>query len=181
MSSSYMTKRALGNSLKAVLLELPFHKVTVKRIVDHLGVNRQTFYYYFQDIQQLMTWTLKEEIQQSLSDDVFFENWRLGLLRILFYIQQNEQLCRTIFASTGRGAYEKAIYEIAYELFWKAEELDFQDRDFDVNVLAVTFQGLVDQWLEQGLEEEPKQVLDQACRAVSAYCPAKAGANGLAV
>ncbi len=181
MSSSYMTKRALGNSLKAVLLELPFHKVTVKRIVDHLGVNRQTFYYYFQDIQQLLTWTLKEEIQQSLSDDVFFENWRLGLLRILFYIQQNEQLCRTIFASTGRGAYEKAIYEIAYELFWKAEELDFQDRDFDVNVLAVTFQGLVDQWLEQGLEEEPKQVLDQACRAVSAYCPAKAGANGLAV
>lgn len=176
-----MTKRALGNSLKAVLLELPFHKVTVKRIVDHLGVNRQTFYYYFQDIQQLLTWTLKEEIQQSLSDDVFFENWRLGLLRILFYIQQNEQLCRTIFASTGRGAYEKAIYEIAYELFWKAEELDFQDRDFDVNVLAVTFQGLVDQWLEQGLEEEPKQVLDQACRAVSAYCPAKAGANGLAV
>ena len=181
MSSSYMTKRALGNSLKAVLLELPFHKVTVKRIVDHLGVNRQTFYYYFQDIQQLLTWTLKEEIQQSLSDVVFFENWRLGLLRILFYIQQNEQLCRTIFASTGRGAYEKAIYEIAYELFWKAEELDFQDRDFDVNVLAVTFQGLVDQWLEQGLEEEPKQVLDQACRAVSAYCPAKAGANGLAV
>ena len=181
MSSSYMTKRALGNSLKAVLLELPFHKVTVKRIVDHLGVNRQTFYYYFQDIQQLLTWTLKEEIQQSLSDDVFFENWRLGILRILFYIQQNEQLCRTIFASTGRGAYEKAIYEIAYELFWKAEELDFQDRDFDVNVLAVTFQGLVDQWLEQGLEEEPKQVLDQACRAVSAYCPAKAGANGLAV
>ena len=181
MSSSYMTKRALGNSLKAVLLELPFHKVTVKRIVDHLGVNRQTFYYYFQDIQQLLTWTLKEEIQQSLSDDVFFENWRLGLLRILFYIQQNEQLCRTIFASTGRGAYEKAIYEIAYELFWKAEELDFQDRDFDVNVLAVTFQGLVDQWLEKGLEEEPKQVLDQACRAVSAYCPAKAGANGLAV
>ena len=103
MSSSYMTKRALGNSLKAVLLEVPFHKVTVKKIVEHLGVNRQTFYYYFQDIQQLLTWTLKEEIQQSLSEDVFFENWRLGLLRILFYIQQNEQLCRTIFASMGRG------------------------------------------------------------------------------
>ena len=175
MSSSYMTKRALGNSLKAVLLEVPFHKVTVKKIVEHLGVNRQTFYYYFQDIQQLLTWTLKEEIQQSLSEDVFFENWRLGLLRILFYSQQNEQLCRTIFASMGRGAYEKAIYEIAYELFWKAEDLDLRDRDFDVNVLAVTFQGLVDQWLEQGLEEEPKQVLEGMCRVVSMYRPSQVG------
>ncbi|MFQ9801119.1 MAG: hypothetical protein ACLR23_21805 [Clostridia bacterium] len=44
-----------------------------------------------------------------------------------------------------------------------------------MNVLAVTFQGLVDQWLEQGLEEEPKQVLEGMCRVVSMYRPSQVG------
>ena len=48
-------------------------------------------------------------------------------------------------------------------------------RDFDENVLAVTLQGLVDQWLEQGLEEEPKQVLEGMCRVVSMYRPSQVG------
>ena len=175
MASSCMTKRALGRSLKDVLLEVPFQKVTVKKIVGHLGVNRQTFYYYFQDIQQLLTWTLEDEIRQSLSEEVFFGNWRLGLMRIVFYIQQNQQLCRGVFASTGRSAYERAIYESAYELFQKAGDLDLRDQDFDANVLAVIFQGLADQWLEEGLKEEPKQVVDRMCRAVSGYLPSQAG------
>ena len=118
---------------------------------------------------------LEDEIRQSLSEEVFFENWRLGLSRIVFYIQQNEQLCRKIFESTGRAAYDKAIYEITLELFRKAEDLNLQDRDFDANVLAVTFQGLVNQWLERGLEEEPKQVVEWMRRAVSGYQPSLAG------
>ena len=47
---SQVTKRALAASLIKLLSQKPLDKVTVKDIIEDCGVNRQTFYYHFQDI-----------------------------------------------------------------------------------------------------------------------------------
>ena len=51
---SQMTKRALEASLKELLRHKPLDKITVRDIVDDCGVNRNTFYYYFQDIYAVL-------------------------------------------------------------------------------------------------------------------------------
>ena len=45
-----LTKRALSDSLKKLVLNRPISKITIKDITDGCGLNRQTFYYHFQDI-----------------------------------------------------------------------------------------------------------------------------------
>ena len=51
---SQVTKRALAASLIKLLSQKPLDKVTVKDIIEDCGVNRQTFYYHFKDIYDLV-------------------------------------------------------------------------------------------------------------------------------
>ena len=47
---SQVTKRALEQSLKNLLLKKPLTKITVGDITEDCGINRMTFYYHFKDI-----------------------------------------------------------------------------------------------------------------------------------
>ena len=58
------TKKALMASFAKLLNEKPFDKITVQDIVDDCQVNRNTFYYHFQDIYMLLECLLEEECQK---------------------------------------------------------------------------------------------------------------------
>ena len=47
------TKDALAAALRQMMTVKPIDKVTVKDIVEICGVNRQTFYYHFDDVDDL--------------------------------------------------------------------------------------------------------------------------------
>ena len=51
-----MTKKALENSLKKLLKEKPFDKITIADITEDCGISRMAFYYHFQDIYDLAEW-----------------------------------------------------------------------------------------------------------------------------
>ena len=58
------TKEALAKAFAELLEKRSIDKVTVKDIVAACGVNRQTFYYHFRDIYDLMEWALTAEIEK---------------------------------------------------------------------------------------------------------------------
>ena len=70
---SDLTKRALEQSLKNLLLQKPLHKITISDIADDCGINRMTFYYHFKDIYDLVEWSCQEDAAKALfaggSDD----------------------------------------------------------------------------------------------------------------
>ena len=49
MSDSLITKKAIAAALKQVCREKPFDKISIADITAVCGLNRQTFYYHFQD------------------------------------------------------------------------------------------------------------------------------------
>ena len=48
------TKKAIIESFLRIAAKKPLDKITVRDIVDDCGVNRNTFYYYFQDIYAVL-------------------------------------------------------------------------------------------------------------------------------
>jgi len=48
------TKKALAAALKKMMEVKPIDKITVKDLVEICGVNRQTFYYHFDDVYDLL-------------------------------------------------------------------------------------------------------------------------------
>ena len=48
------TKQAIKMSFMKLLSEQPLNKISVRSIVEECGINRNSFYYHFQDIPALM-------------------------------------------------------------------------------------------------------------------------------
>ena len=49
-----LTKRAIIQSFMHLASKKPLEKITVRDVVDHCGINRNTFYYHFQDIYAVL-------------------------------------------------------------------------------------------------------------------------------
>ena len=66
-------KIALVNSFLALLESDEYDKVTVTNLVEKCGVSRQTFYYHFDDIEKMIEWSFKNEIDK-IADSISAEN-----------------------------------------------------------------------------------------------------------
>ena len=64
--SSLTTKKAISFTLKELLLEKPLSKITVNDITERCDINRQTFYYHFESITDLVEWTCLEDADKVL-------------------------------------------------------------------------------------------------------------------
>jgi Bacterial regulatory proteins, tetR family. len=67
MRHSDETKRILANSLKEMMKSKAIEKISIREITDNANVNRQTFYYHFEDIYDLLKWTFQQEAVQLLA------------------------------------------------------------------------------------------------------------------
>ena len=75
MANSNITKKALAQSLKELGSTKILDKITVADITNHCGVNRQTFYYHFNDKYELLNWIYTEDLFKPLTKDLDFFNW----------------------------------------------------------------------------------------------------------
>ena len=55
-SSGDRTKLILADSLRRLMAKKPVDKIKIREIVEECGLNRQTFYYHFQDMYALVEW-----------------------------------------------------------------------------------------------------------------------------
>ncbi|MDO5459131.1 MAG: TetR family transcriptional regulator, partial [Eubacteriales bacterium] len=69
------TKEALADALRQMMKVKPIDKITVKDIVEVCGVNRQTFYYHFDDVDDLLEWVFEDDAERVLPKEVVYEHW----------------------------------------------------------------------------------------------------------
>ena len=78
---SELTKRAIQESFKKLLSNQPLDKITVKNITDDCGVNRNTFYYHYSDIYQLLEEIFLTEAQKSVEKMEVGQSWEVQSYR----------------------------------------------------------------------------------------------------
>ena len=67
------TETAIIDCFWQLLDEKPYNKITVKNIVERCQVNRNTFYYHFQDIPELLERVIKQEADEIIKDYTQFK------------------------------------------------------------------------------------------------------------
>jgi AcrR family transcriptional regulator len=114
---SQFTKKAIIDSFIELSKTVPIKEITVTQISKHCGINRNTFYYYFQDVYSLM-----EELIYSKSEKLFPEEWGtsengwIGNLRFMGeYARKNEAFIKNMYASMGRDAFGDYMVDMAYQ------------------------------------------------------------------
>lgn len=105
-------KREIKKSFIKLLNERPISQITVKEIVEDCGVNRNSFYYHFQDIPSLLT-----EICEELMDNLIRtlpENCSIEekVTAVLNAFIQHKKAIYHVYSSTDKQIYEKQVLTI---------------------------------------------------------------------
>lgn len=104
---SEATKRRLGQSLKRLMEQKPFEKISVREILEDADVTRSTFYYHFEDTYDLMKWTFETELIALLKQSKDCATWEEGLLLMFRYMQENRKVCLCAYNSVGRDILQR--------------------------------------------------------------------------
>ncbi len=165
---SSMTKKELSNSLKKLMNAKPLGKITVKEIVADCGVNRQTFYYHFHDIYDLLDWIYKTEAIDSISNYKTYKTWQEGFLRIFHYIENNKSFCINSLYSLGRDHLDSFLNRITFDLLLgvvseisEGMNVLYEDKEFIAKFYTYAFVGLVISWMKEGMVEPPECILEK--------------------
>ena len=151
---SNITKKALASSLKKILSKKEFNKITINDITEDCGVNRQTFYYHFKDIYDLLEWIYTNEVIgkiKNLETDNPTENWQQEFLYVFEYIIENKK-----FVYNTNLVLTKAVNEKS-----KNMNIDEKNKKFIADFYKYAFVGLVQEWIENGMEENPEEIINK--------------------
>lgn len=157
---SDLTKRALAEALKNRLSKTTLKNITIKDLTDDCGLNRQTFYYHFSDIYELMEWIFVDETNRILNIEYIDYDIKTILENIFNYVQRNEKLILNAYKSTDKSLLDNFlkswIRPIVTQIITKKSEgrrISDEDRDFVIDVSVTVILGITFQWLESGMQD----------------------------
>ena len=170
---SQVTKRALEQSLKNLLMKKPLTKITVGDIADDCGINRMTFYYHYKDIYDLVEWSCLEDAKRALDEKKTYETWQQGLLQIFEAVQENKPFILNVYRCVHREQVEKYLQPIVDRLLLgvideEADGMAVRDADkrFIAQIYSYIFIGLMLDWIKDDMREDPQPIVDKLAKLI---------------
>lgn len=114
--TSYNTKKLFADALKKLIKEKSFSKISVSEIIKECQVNRKTFYYHFENVYDLLTWTLEQEAIEVVKNFDLSLDYEDVILFVIDYIEKNKQFLNNIYNSIGRDELKRFFYKDFFEI-----------------------------------------------------------------
>ena len=176
------TKDALASALRQMMKVKPIDRITVKDIVEICGVNRQTFYYHFDDVDDLLEWVFEDDAERVLPKEVVYDRWREDVMTFMDYLESNSSFTLNVYNSNSRLymlRYLKSKLKNCIESFAiivsEGKNISRQDFEFTTEFYATCAIGFISQWLDSGLQlpreltrERILKVMDQSVENIIA-------------
>ena len=150
--------------LKKLLSKKELSKITISNITDECGVNRQTFYYHFKDIYDLLEWIYKNEVIDEIDNKD--EEWQQRFLYIFKYVLKNKEFVKNTYNSISREYLLRFIYmqtnKLLIDFIDKESEgmnIKVEDKKFMADFYKYGFVGILQKWIEDGMKEEPEGII----------------------
>ena len=171
------TEKAIKESFMKLLAEQPLAKISVKSIVEDCGINRNSFYYHFQDIPSLIEQIIREASDALIAKYPNITSVDECFMAALTFTLQNKKAVLHIYNSVNRDIYEKYLMESCdyivstyIKTAFGENEISESDRKMVVKFLKYGLFGASIEWVEEGM---PDNIMDdihkllRVCRGLS--------------
>jgi len=162
-----ITKDLLCASLKKLLAHKSLDKISIKEITDDCGMNRQTFYYHFDDIYQMLDRLLKNEAVSIFIDRLDNLKFEEGLHLLFDYILANRAMCLNVLTSVGNEYMYRFFYDELYALICnnldhagEGRKLDEKSKEQLAKYLVISCGSYIVAWMMGIVEESPEEITD---------------------
>lgn len=161
-------KSMIADTLNQLLCQKSLDKITVKELVEACHISRQTFYYHFQDIMEVIEWYQHKMLEQSIAASLAAPNGRDAIKGVVQEAFRHKALICQLMASQRRAQIEQLFLRtirtyLEEMLRQKAPELPLSPADVET-VLQFYSGGIV--WLMLSSLEQKEPDVDALSRQI---------------
>ena len=161
-----MTKEyVLAKALKKMMAFQSLETINVKTLTETCGVTRQTFYYHFHDIYDLLTWIYLHEDIDGL-DKV--RSWPDAVLKIGRYCSNNKTFVKQTYLSAGRDLLVEFLSNRLYGFHLKEIERRDKNNTIDTDTrkrlaqfYSAALNAVLLSWISEGMSEPLTAIVDK--------------------
>ncbi|MBQ9420534.1 MAG: TetR/AcrR family transcriptional regulator [Lachnospiraceae bacterium] len=165
-----LTRQAIRASFLKLLEEQPLSRITVKDITAACGVNRNTFYYHYQDIPALLLEIVKEDSDRLIRAYPTIDSLEECIQVAGRLAKDNRKVMQHIYHSVNRDIFEQYLWEICSHVVETYFDTIYGERkisSFDRKTLITYYKcecfGQVIFWLENGFSDEAMEQFKRIC------------------
>ena len=167
------TERAIMDAFFELLVEKPLDKVTVADIAQRCGINRNTFYYHYHDVYDLLESLIDSELRKVMeasggADDL---TWVSFIEAGTHFLSEHRAFVFHIYESSHHEILERYVDEVAAltvsrYIDRQAEGLavDPSDRADIVTFGTIVLEGLLNRWISDGMKDDAAQYVTTLSR-----------------
>lgn len=115
-----------------------------------------------------MDWIFESESTRAIGGDRTYETWQNGFLRVFQYVLDNRSFVQCVYRSVCRENLERFLYHETYQLLMDVVEEVSQgrpardeDKAFIAHFYKFAFVGLVLDWIDRGMKDDPQSIIDR--------------------
>lgn len=163
-------KKAIRDSFIKLLNQRPLSQITIRDIVDDCGVNRNTFYYYFQDLPQLVETIVDEEADRMIQEHPAIGSIEDCLDAIIGFALENRKAVLHMYQSINRDIFEQYQWRVCEHTvttyvdgILTGRTVPGSDRKLIIDYLKCVCFGFVIGWLEKGMQDDIRSRFHRIC------------------
>ena len=172
--SSLTTKKAIALAFREILKEKSLSKITINDIAQKSDINRQTFYYHFKDVYDLVEWICLTESDNILKQKVDYSSWQEAFLNLFLLLKQDQSFVQSIYHNVSYDLLAKNIYKLVFPIIYnvvknKTNNIKIKEEDliFIADFYKYSFVAIVLKWVEDGMEKDPQEIVNRVSDIVT--------------
>ncbi len=165
-------KSVIAGTFFEMIKQKGIDKVTVKDLVEQCHISRQTFYYHFQDIVDVLEWSAQQAVSKALEISLAQDDPEQALRAFITVAVENHVLIRKLLQSQKHDHLERIFVEglkayIREQLRRRVSNWEEREEDIEVALTFYAF-GVSGVLLEQCSDPDrlARQLLGLLQRAV---------------
>lgn len=165
------TKEIIKDTFWELLEEKPYNKITVKDIVNRCRVNRNTFYYYFQDIPTLMTDSIEDWIEEVIRQYGNITSPVNCLTYMAEECMKRKKAFLHLFHSVQKDTFLSGLNKMVDDIIRSYvdkigvyKRVSKKEKDIFIRCYKCVFVGSMLNWLEEGASYDLKEFCEELCK-----------------
>ena len=161
-------KDNIAEAARRLLMENNVKKLTVKDIVEECQITRQTFYYHFQDVYDLVEWICIQDTEKVLQENRTYATWKEGFLSVFELAKQDKIFIDNIYHSVSLELLEQYLYRLVYPLLKNVVDekscgwtISDEEKKYIADFYKYAFVGVLLEWIRDDMREQPEEIVER--------------------
>ena len=165
------TEKAIRSAFLELLDQRPLNKITVKDITERCGINRNSFYYHYQDVPTLIQQILEDESKKIIGEYPSIDSIEDCMNAAAGFAAEHRRALLHIYNSVNRDIVEQYLWQVCLhtvnvyvDTVFPPNGIGDEDRDIIIRYHSCEAFGIVLGWLQSGMREDIRPFIHRLCQ-----------------